>query len=182
MWRTCGESLELTAKGSKDLQRGNICHFVVGMSFGAGVVLIEEYTKINGQFFSEFIETTLPRALINRAAEAGMRKLLFLQEKDPFQNSSKAIESLKDIGAEVVKIPQRTPDLNPIENCIHNVKRKLRQDALDKKIVCEDLRASKSRITETITTYDKNIIDRTISSMHKRLIQITKNHGSRMKY
>ena len=53
VWRTRGESLELKAKGSKDLREGNICHLVVGISFGAGALLAEEYTKINGQYFSK---------------------------------------------------------------------------------------------------------------------------------
>ena len=105
-----------------------------------------------------------------------------MQENDPSQNSAKANESLKTIWAEVVKIPPRSPDLNPIEHFFHSVERKLRQDALDKKLVYEDLRAFKRRIMETICTYDKNIIDKTISSMHNRLIQITKSNGCRTKY
>ena len=182
VWRTRGEGLELTAKGSKDLPGGNVCHFVVGICFGAGAVVVEEYTKMNGRYFSEFIESTLHRALINRAAATGKEKLLFVQDNDPSQNSAKANESLKTIGAEVVKIPPRSPDLNPIENFFHNEKRKLRQDALDKKLVYEDLSAFKRRIIETICTYDKNIIDKTISSMHNRLIQIIKSNGCRTKY
>ena len=177
MWRTRGEGLELTGKGSKDLRAVNICHFCVDISFGIGAVLVEKYTKLNGQYFSEFVEIALHRVLTNRTVATGKEKLLFLQDSDPSQNSAKAKEFLKTIGAEVVKIPPRSPDLNPIENFFHNVKRKLRQDALDKKIICEDLGAFEHRTIETICTYDKNIIDRTISSMHKRLSQITKSHG-----
>ena len=104
-------------------------------------------------------------------------EIVILQDNDPSHNNAKATESLKAIGAEVVEIPPRSPNLNPIENSFHNLKRKLRREALDKKIVCEDLGAFKRRIIETICTYDKNVIHRIISSMHKRLIQITKNHG-----
>ena len=39
VWRTPAEGLELTAKGSKDVGGGNICHFIVGISFGAGAVV-----------------------------------------------------------------------------------------------------------------------------------------------
>ena len=132
-----------TAKGSKDIRGGNSCHFVVGISFGAGAVLAEEYTKMNGQYFSEFIKTTMHRALINLAVETGKEKLVFLQDNELRQNSTKATESLKAIGKEVVKIPPQSPHLNPKGNFFQNVKRKLRQDALDKKIVCEDLGAFK---------------------------------------
>ena len=55
-WRTRGEALELTAEGNKDVRRGNIRHFVVGISFGVGAVLVEEYTKMNGQYFSHVLK------------------------------------------------------------------------------------------------------------------------------
>ena len=76
---------------------------------------------MNGQYFSEFLETILHRVLINRAPETGKEKLLFLQDNEPIQNSAKATEPMKAIGAEVVKIPPRSPNLNPIENSFHNV-------------------------------------------------------------
>ena len=182
VWRTPGEGLEITAKGSKDLRGGNICHFLVGICFGGGAVLVEEYSIMNGKYFSEFIETTLHRVLLDRAAVAGKEKLLFLQDNDPSQNSAKAREAIENIGAEVVKIPARSPDLNPIENFFHNVKRKLRQDAVEKKIFNEDFNGFKQRIVETIRSYDKDIINRTISTMYKRLTIITKNNGCRTKY
>ena len=138
-WRTPGEGLEITAKGSKDVGGRKICHFIVGISFGAGAVVIEEYMKMTEEYFSDFIENTLHRVLLDRAAATGKEKLLFLQDNDPSQNSGKAKEALKNIGAEVVKILPRSPDLNPIENFFHNVKQKLRQDAITNRIVCENL-------------------------------------------
>ena len=54
--------------------------------------------------------------LTNHAAATRKEKLLLLQVNGPSQNSAKAKESLKTIGAEVVKIPPRSLDLNPIEN------------------------------------------------------------------
>ena len=159
VWRTRGKGLELTTKGSKDLPGGNVCHFVVGICFGTGAVVVEEYTKMNGRYFSEFIESILHRALITGAVATGKEKLLFVQDNDPSQKSAKANELLKTIGAEVVQIPPRSPDLNPIEHFFHNVKRKIGQDALDKKLVYEDLSAFTRRIIETICTYDKNIIE-----------------------
>ena len=86
-------------------------------------------------------------------------------------NRGKATEALKIIRAEVVKIQPRSPDLNPIENFLHNVKRTLRQDAITNRIVCENLNSFRTRILETIRTYDKNIINKTTSSMHKRLFR-----------
>eukprot|EP00794_Sanderia_malayensis_P001997 gene1997-biopygen1816 len=44
VWRKPGEGLEITAKGSKDLPGGRVCHYVVGICHGAGAVLVEEYS------------------------------------------------------------------------------------------------------------------------------------------
>lgn len=62
------------------------------------------------------------------------------------------------------------------------VKRKLRQYALAKNITREDFKDFKERIKETIYNYDKDIIDKTINSMHKRLTEVIKNKGCRTKY
>ena len=53
---------------------------------------------MNRQYFSEFIEATLHRALITHAEEKGKEKLLFLQDNDRSHNSAKATESLKTTG------------------------------------------------------------------------------------
>ena len=165
VWRMPGEGLELTANGRKDLRGGNICHYVVGISFGGGAVLVEEYTTMNGKYFLEVSERSLHKIRSDRAAAKGKDTLLFLQDNDPSQNSAKAKEAPNNIGAEVIISPARSPDFNPIENFFHNVKRKLRQDALDSRIVNEDLIAFKHRSVCTISNYDKGIIVKTISSM-----------------
>ena len=132
VWMTPREGLEQTAKGNKDLRGGNICHYHVGICFGDGAVLVEEYTIINGKYFSKFIETTLHRVLLDRTAVSEKEKLMFLKDNDPSQNSAKAIEAINSIGEEADKITARSPDPNPVENVFHYVKRKLRQDAIEK--------------------------------------------------
>ena len=54
VWRTHGEGLELTAKGSTDQLRGNICHFVEGICFGAGAVLVWNVTRWIGNTFLNY--------------------------------------------------------------------------------------------------------------------------------
>jgi len=41
--------------------------------------------------------------------------LFFAMDNEPSQRSSKANEALHEIGADLVEIPPRSPDLNPIE-------------------------------------------------------------------
>ena len=63
---------------------------------------------------------------------------LFLQDGDLSQNSCKVRSAWDKIGARKFTIPACGPDLNPIENIFHIVKKKLHQDVLEMKIECED--------------------------------------------
>ena len=83
MWRTPGEGLELTSLGSKDLRGGNICHLVVGIRFSIARVVVEECTKVNGEYSSHFAENVLQRAPLGRVAVTGKDKVLLLQDNDP---------------------------------------------------------------------------------------------------
>ena len=65
--------------------------------------------------------------------------LLFVQENDTRKSSLNAIEAISSIGAMVIKIPARPQDLNTTKNFIHNFKRKLRQGALNYKILNKEL-------------------------------------------
>ena len=55
-------------------------------------------------------------------------KLLLVMDNDPSQRSMVAKDALQEIGAEHIEIPARSPDLNPIDNIFHNIKRSLREE------------------------------------------------------
>ena len=57
--------------GSKDLRGGNICHLFVGIFFSIEAVIVEEYTKMNGEYSSHFIEKILYRAPLGWVAATG---------------------------------------------------------------------------------------------------------------
>ena len=54
---------------------------------------------------------------------------LWIQDGDPSHNSAVARRSLKQMNAQLISIPPRSPDVNPIENIFHIVKKKLDDDA-----------------------------------------------------
>ena len=54
---------------------------------------------------------------------------LWLQDRDPSRNSKSVHDAMARCHSEVLKIPPRSPDLNPIENIFHIVSRKLEKDA-----------------------------------------------------
>ena len=103
-------------------------------------------------------------------------------DNDPSQRSMVAKDALQEIDAELVEISARSPDLNPIENIFHNIKRSLREDALKQKIVREDIESFKQRVLSTLLQYDWSVIDCTIETMTLRLQKIAKSDGYRTKY
>ena len=103
-------------------------------------------------------------------------------DNDPSQRSKLATDALKDVGAELLEIPPRSPDLNPIENVFNNVKSKLVKEALQGKIEKESFDEFSIRVFQTLFNYDSSAIDCTVATMHDRLNIITKNGGYRTKY
>lgn len=181
-WRRPGEGLKLncTAKGSHEGTGGRVAHFMAAIAHGKGVVLCEQYHgKLNGQSFAEFIREHFPRVFKNSANPKGK---LFLQDGDPSQNSKKARDAMDSIGAKKFSIPPRSPDLNPIENIFHQVKGKLYDDALERNIQKERFKNFSERVKQTIEGLSVQSIDKTISSMDKRIGLVIKARGQRIKY
>ena len=182
VWRTKKEGLVFTSKGSKNLPGGRTLHLLVGVSYSAGVVVAEEYEKMNARWFAKFVHETFDSTLRECAAMKKKEKLLFVMDNDPSQRSKLASDALEEVGAELVEIPARSPDLNPIENLFNIIKCNLRQEALRGKIVKEDFQTSKGRVLQAFSDFDVTVIDRTIRSMHDRLSTLAINDGYRTKY
>ena len=182
VWRKSNEGLKYTSKGSKNLPGGRSLHLLVGISHSTGVVLAEEYEKMNGPWFAKFVQATLQKVLMDCAVLKGKEKLLLVMDNDPSQRIMVAKDALQGIAAELVEIQARSPDLNPIENIFHNIKRSLREDALKRKIIREDFESFKQRVLSTLLQYDGSVIDRTIETMTLRLQRSAKSGGYRATY
>ena len=119
-----------SSKGSKNLPGGRTLHLLVGVSYSAGVVVAEEYEKMNARWFAKFVHETLDSTLRECAVMRKKEKLLFIMDNDPSQRSILASDALEEVGAKLVEIPARSPDLNPIENLFNIIKCNLRQETL----------------------------------------------------
>ena len=184
VYRRPGEGLHYTATGSKTLAGGRRVYVIVAMSYNRGVVLAEKYEKMTGAFFAEFITRRLPRAFTDARVQSrrGRAAKMILMDNDLCQNSVVAREALKGIGASLIKIPARSPDLNPIENIFNNVKRKLETQAINRRITKETYAEFSQRAIKALISCDKNLITQTISTMPKRLMCIVQTEGNRTKY
>lgn len=122
-WRRKSEGLSLncTTKGKKEGSGGKMVKVFVAIAHGHGAVLCEQYEEqLTGQFFADFVKEHFQNTFNNTSNPRGK---LFLQDGDPSQNSLKAKNAMSDIGARVFPIPPRSPDINPIENFFHLVKK-----------------------------------------------------------
>ena len=84
--------------------------------------------------------------------------------------------------SELLKIPPRSPDLNPIENIFNLASRKLEKDALQQGITPETYDEFCDRVERTICSIFQGVIDKTIQSMNGRIADIIRNNGERPKY
>lgn len=74
------------------------------------------------------------------------------------------------------------PDLNPIENIFHFVKHYLDEEAISKNIIRGFFDEFSIFVLEAFGNMPVEIIDKTISSMNRRITAILASKGERIKY
>ena len=107
---------------------------------------------------------------------------LILQYGDPVQRSRRAENAVLKVGGSTFNIPPRPPDLNPIENVFHNVRRSLREQAKELRIQSETYNEYAKRVIDMIEAIPQEVIDRTIESLPKRMKMVVGSKGDRVKY
>jgi transposase len=181
-WRKNNEGRDLycTSAGNKEGSGGKVGKFMVTIAHSKGITLCEEYkTKLNGESFASFIRTHFPSCFENSVNPTNK---LFLQDGDPSQNSRLAMGALGEIGGRKFAIPPRSPDLNPIENVFNIAKANFRRDSIEQKITQETYSEFVKRVKETLHRIPVTVIDKVIDTMEKRIKEIIKRKGQRIKY
>ena len=131
------------------------------------VILAEPYNRMSGSFFGDFVRSRLPRAFSDARMKSPQSRMkrLFVMDNDRCQNSKIAMAALEDIGANTLKIPPRSPGLNPIENIFHNVKRTVLEEELREKITYEPYTAFSARILRILLLVNKDLIQKTMNTV-----------------
>ncbi|XP_028403948.1 uncharacterized protein LOC114526537 [Dendronephthya gigantea] len=181
VWRKRGEGLLLTTKGSKELAGGKRLHLLVAMAHGHGVICAEPYVKMDGPYFARFIRRHFP-ILFDITKNDNTTPKLFVMDNDPSQTSAVAKKALKSIGANMQVIPARSPDLNPIENLFHIVRKRMEAEILQKNIIHQSWDEFVERVKLNIWSVSQEYVDKTIASMPRRIKDILKLKGKRTKY
>ena len=122
-------------QGEKAGSGSHVANFVVAVAYNKGVIFCEQYLgNMNGQLFADFIMENFPQMFEHIANPKGK---LFLQDGDLSQNSKTAHSAINQVGCKLFSIPPQSPDINPIENVFHLVRKKLGEDAKAKEITHE---------------------------------------------
>ena len=129
--------------------------------------------KLNGQYFTNFVRRNFKTIFSLSCYPEGN---LFLQEGDPSQNSKLSKTEMTSCGVQLLAIPPRSPDINPM------IGQDLSRQAVEQNITRESFESFSARVKKTLMDFPIKITDNTIASMHSRMEAIVKNKEERLKY
>ena len=133
---------------------------MAAIAYWKRVIAAEQYFgRIDADKFSSFVHEHFASMFKICPNPKGK---LFLQDRDPSQNICKARSAWDKIGAQKFSILERSPDLNPMENIFHIVKKKLHQDDLEMKIERQDFEEFLARTKRTLKGVPIDVVDRAI--------------------
>ena len=171
-------ALGCTAKSSKKGARN--ANFMVEIAYDSGVVLCKQYHgTITGEKFKAIFETEFSKAFAKCKKPCTRR---ILMDNCTRQNAKAVVPALNKAKTIRFKIPARSPDLNPIENIFHIIKKRLREEALKKKITKESFEEFSLRCTRMVENFPINIVNKTIDSMPGRIKLMIGARCNRIKY
>ena len=181
IWRKPCEGLDYgcTAKGKKEGSGGKLVKLMVAISYGKGVIDCEQYDKMSGFYFKDYITRKFP-VLFEKADKLHSR--LWIQDGCPCQNSKAAKIAMNESGACLLSIPPRSPDINPIENLFHLVRKELDRQAIAENKVSETYNEFANRVINTFKSFPTQTVDNIIESMDKRMNSIISRKGQRINY
>ena len=100
-----------------------------------------------------------------------------MMDNDPSQRNKLARDALNHMAAEVVHIPPRSPELNPIENMLNSTKNELARGALQGQIQKESFNKFKIRVLQTVFNYNSSRNNCMVATKHDHLKLIASNGG-----
>ena len=156
-----------------------MAHFVVAIAYNNGVIICEQYEKMNGKYFADFVRRNFDFMF---SVCGKMIDKTFIQDGDPSQNSALARREWEKCGAMLLKIPPRSPDINPIENFFNIINEDLRSQAIENDITHETFQQFVDRVRNKMLNFPCKVINDIIDSMYKRMLLIKQNKGERLKY
>ena len=172
----------ITGRGTKNRACGKMIHFLDGISSRCGVILLEEYPKMDKHYFAKFVQNTLHKKLMDLAELKGLGELIFVIDNDRSQTHRVALDAVEDCAIQFLSILPRSPCINPIENVFHLVRSELRKEAMEQKICKESFLQFEERVLRTMKNCKTLTIDKANCSLPNRLKVMSRNKGYCIKY
>ena len=91
-------------------------------------------------------------------------------------------KTFQELNAELLSIPARSSDINPIENIFHIVREELQKEAFVLNVTHETSEDFPKRVCNTIRSISVQCIDSIIDTMDKRMEMIMNRKARRIKY
>ena len=104
------------------------------------------------------------------------------QDGNPSQNSAVTQEIIDNLGAELMPIPPRISDLNPVEDFCHLAGRALVKDSKKKNIIKEPFAEFSARVRDIMVNFDRGTSIKLTVNMEKRLKAVIGAKGKRTNY
>ena len=152
---------------------------MIAISHGKGVLFQKQYFgAITGMKFGSIMRSKFKAAF----TASGREDKRVLMDGCPRQNAAVSRRFWDRMRCELVSIPSRSPDLNPIGIFFNLVKMRLKQESIDKNITKENFEEFSERVQECVFGFRPDEIDPIIESMDKRVDLIIRRRGQRIKY
>ena len=133
---------------------------------------------MTGTLFARIVRRMFP-GILSGVDKPSRRVLL---DNEPCQNCAAAVRAFAAVGAQRLRIPPRSPDLNPIENIFNITKQALARTAVRDHIERETEAQFAERVQRTLRDVAMLHADRTIESMPTRVRLIANGNGHRSRY
>ena len=104
------------------------------------------------------------------------------QDGDRSQNSAVTQEIMDNLGTELMPIPPRISDLNPIEDFCHLAGRALVKDSKKKNIIKEPFAEFSARVRDIMVNFDRGTSIKLTVNMEKRLKAVIEAKGKKTNY
>ena len=112
VWRKKARALfKATLAKGRPVARGKYMKMmIIAITHGKWVIFCQRYEKMKQTFFTSFLKENFE--IMVKKPDKNSR--VWIQDGDPSQNSKQAKEVMKELNSELLSIPRRSPDLNPI--------------------------------------------------------------------
>ena len=101
---------------------------MVAILYGKGVLDCKQYDKMTSSYFEDYINCKFP-ILFQKADK--LQSKLWIQDGCPSQNGKAAKIAMRESGSDLLSIPPRSPNINPIKNLFEN---RLMRRELDRQV------------------------------------------------